>query len=599
MPPIPPQNRPWSTFLHPLLWWLALVLVLFGIRTHQRLMEQTRLAFSITMQDQPPFPQATATLDGTPVSNGQKIPLGHHQFTVTHPKGETFSTNLFIWYGAHKLGAINLKRTMGTLSVTADPPADVLVIRGPEWSVVLTNTPGLTQSMPTDAYEVEVRYPHWQRNTTVAVLANQTTPCTIAPHFGGLKLECNQSNATFQLQGTDGQLVADGTLPATVGGLSAGDYHLTATHHGHQRTDSLAVKADTNTSAQIDFQYGTVVFETKPAGATVVTEDGRNWGETPLTRSELQPGNWSFTLQRVGYQSVRVSLNVVANQTSAVNTNLVSENYLHAMTVARQYLADADYDHALQSADDAVAARPGDADAVALQREANGTGIIEHAKRLGKMGDYVSGGKELARALQMLPDNAEATQMALDFKQHVPEQIERQRVERLERGNVAFTNAFADTKDADLFASHEFKTTRPVNEVYPAILDALKMPPAFQISKNFSPAAETFEIEFKQNFSTFLATSAGYRDGVIVCAQTKDDETQILFKILEYKTEAQVKFSLGNMIGAPDAVNFVPISASRLGPLSEKLQARLNEGVTNVTARIQGAIGQIRSSASQ
>src|SRR5437016_3305241 len=28
--------------LRPLLWWLLLVLVMFGIRTHQRLMEQTR-----------------------------------------------------------------------------------------------------------------------------------------------------------------------------------------------------------------------------------------------------------------------------------------------------------------------------------------------------------------------------------------------------------------------------------------------------------------------------------------------------------------------------------------------------------------------------
>jgi hypothetical protein len=66
----------------------------------------------------------------------------------------------------------------------------------------------------------------------------------------------------------------------------------------------------------------------------------------------------------------------------------------------------------------------------------------------------------------------------------------------------------------------------------------------------------------------------------------------ILFKILEYKTEAQIKFSIGNLLGTPLAVNYIPISESRLGELSDKLQARLNEGVTNVTARIQMAIGQ-------
>ena len=139
-------------------------------------------------------------------------------------------------------------------------------------------------------------------------------------------------------------------LQTSLTGLPAGDYKLTATHHSHQRTETLAVKADTTTDAQFDFQYGTVVFETSPAGVAVVTDNGRNWGETPLTLVELLPGNWNFTLQRSGYQPVPVSLKVEASQTNFVRTNLVSETYLHAVNAARQYLAAADYDRALQSA---------------------------------------------------------------------------------------------------------------------------------------------------------------------------------------------------------------------------------------------------------
>jgi hypothetical protein len=63
------------------------------------------------------------------------------------------------------------------------------------------------------------------------------------------------------------------------------------------------------------------------------------------------------------------------------------------------------------------------------------------------------------------------------------------------------------------------------------------------------------------------------------------------FKIVEYKTEAQIKFSIGNLIGTPVAVDFVPIHPSR-GALTEKHQARLTEGVSNVTAIIQGVIRQ-------
>jgi hypothetical protein len=79
---------------------------------------------------------------------------------------------------------------------------------------------------------------------------------------------------------------------------------------------------------------------------------------------------------------------------------------------------------------------------------------------------------------------------------------------------------------------------------------------------------------------------------LIVGAQTRDDETQILFKVLEYKSEAVEKFSIGNWIGAPGNVRYVAIHPSRIVKLSETLQAQLKEGVSNETARIQQAIDE-------
>ena len=186
-------------------------------------MEQTRIVFDVTLEGQ--TIAAAANFDGKPAFSGQKIPLGNHTFGVSYPKGESFSTNLFIWYGEHNFGTIDLKRTMGTLTVSADPPADWLVIRGPEWSVTLTNSSGLTQIVPTDVYNIEAEYLHWTKTYSANVNANQTANCTIAPHFGGLKLGCNQSDATFQLQTAAGQAVSNGTFcPATISGLPVGDY---------------------------------------------------------------------------------------------------------------------------------------------------------------------------------------------------------------------------------------------------------------------------------------------------------------------------------------------------------------------------------------
>ena len=322
------------------------------------------------------------------------------------------------------------------------------------------------------------------------------------------------------------------------------------------------------------------------------TGNGRYWGVTPLKLIEMKPGDWTFALQHDGYEAVTASLTISANQSTSFHTNLISVNFTGSMKAARQAMDNEDYDGALRAVGAAIIAKPGDADALTLQTNASGLGSLQRARKLGLQGDFMGGEKELATTLGVFPDNAEAKALLAEYRRREPEQKEKIRLERLEHGNTAFKNALLGNSDADLFATHEFKTTRPVNQAYPAILDALRIPPAFQISKNFSPGPETYEIDFVQEFSTYMATSAGRRQGVIVCAQTKDDETQILFKILEYKTEAQNKFSIGNLIGTPVAVNYVPISPSRIGPLTDKLEARLNEGITNVTARIQGAIGQ-------
>ena len=201
--------------------------------------------------------------------------------------------------------------------------------------------------------------------------------------------------------------------------------------------------------------------------------------------------------------------------------------------------------------------------------------------------------------MNALPNNAEAIQLLADFKQRVPEQMERLRVERLNRGKKAFDAVLSQHGDANLFESHEFKTSKPVDAVKTAILEAFSKQPAFRVTHGTSTPPETFTLEAVQEFSTVLATSAGRRICVIVGGQTRDDETQIRFKVLEYKVEAVNKFSIGAWIGTPVEVNYVAIHPSRIGTVPEKLQARVNEGVSNVTAIVQSALGQSTATPAQ
>jgi hypothetical protein len=59
--------------LRPLFWWLLLVLVMFGITTHERLMERTRINFTIFMDGQYPIYNATLRLDGNQSSAARKF----------------------------------------------------------------------------------------------------------------------------------------------------------------------------------------------------------------------------------------------------------------------------------------------------------------------------------------------------------------------------------------------------------------------------------------------------------------------------------------------------------------------------------------------
>jgi hypothetical protein len=581
-------GRGWVRGLRPIFYWLILVLVLFGIRTHQQLMEKTRLNFSVTLQGQPIG--ATATLDGQPAVSGQNISLGNHIFVVTHPKGETFLTNWFGWYGERDLGTIDLKRAKGTLSVTADPPAPFLSISGPEWSVTLTNSSGLTTSVPTDQYTVESRYAHWESSDNIMVNAGLTATWRIAPRLGALQLSCNQSNATFQLLTLDNRQLETGGFPSLIPELPEGSYKLISQHHGHEHNQTVAISAGMTNDHPIEFLYGAAVLETTPASADVQDGSGRYWGVTPLNLPELSPGTLQLTLHRGGYEPVPVLLEITANETATFRTNLVSTGYTGAMKSARMYMDAADYEKAMQALGDAIIAKPGDADAIALQREASGLGKIQNAKKLAAEGDYIGGGKELTLALQSLPDNAEAKQLIPDYKQHEPEQIERERVERLNRPKQVFDNALRNYIDANLFDEHELKTSKPAKDVASAIASALLyVQPTYKIDKNDSPKPETYRIAGMQDVSGVFVNS-GLRRCIIVCGQTTDNETEILYKVMEYKAKHNV--SMHGLLDWQSDTEFIPIHPSTITNMTDKLKVQLQAGVSNLTVRIQGAIGQ-------
>ncbi len=531
-----------------------------------------------------------AIFDKQRIESGGRIPLGWHAFTLRHPKAEPYSTNLFVWYGLHNLGNLGLKRSHGRLNVSASPPVPVLTIQGPEFSLLLTNSSGITTNLPTDRYTVVASYGHWQQTQEVDVASVVQGKCSFTPRIGHVELSCNQPDASFQLFKADGQLLEAGELPAHVLDVPQGDYKLIGWHHKHKNERSITISAGITNNAEIEFVYGTAHLESDPPGAAVFIGSSE-FGVTPLVVSELTPGRQKFQVRLNGYLPADVIVDVVAQQTNILRTNLVSLSYARAMDAARKDLIAGEYDRAFSEAGSALEVKKDDPEASAIQREAQGRRHIRQAELFGKRGDYIAADRELEAALQSVPDCEEAKQLFSDFKPQETEQLERLREERLARGKNLFNAALARIPDASLFESQEFKTSKPVREVETAILEALKIQPSFHVTKSKSPTLDTFEIVAEQELLTALATRAGRRICVIVGAQAQNEETDIFYKVLEYKAEAVNKLSIGAVIGAPTEVRYLPIHESRVGNITAKLKAQMEEGAKMVIDRIQTATG--------
>jgi hypothetical protein len=114
--------------------------------------------------------------------------------------------------------------------------------------------------------------------------------------------------------------------------------------------------------------------------------------------------------------------------------------------------------------------------------------------------------------------------------------------------------------------------------------------PQFKLTRDDCPKPGLYAFDAQQEITTYMNTSGGRRRCVVMVGQTKDDEVKVLFKIIEYKTEAVNKFSIGNMIGTPVAVNYVALDAK--GTLSNDQKIQIAGGIHFVTDRIQKAIAQ-------
>lgn len=578
--------------LRPLTWWIIFVLLLYVLRTHDRLHSETSINFAVALEGQSlQRGQYEAYLDGNRIDTEAAVPLGQHRLLVKQAKAEPFETKVFLWYGENLQDEIDLVRMRGTLAVSLDLPAERILVSGPEMRFVLTNSTGFTASVPSDHYTIETRYPFSRDRAQVYVGQNYVISRKLAHRFGAVKIEGNQSDISYELLGTNQGRLAHGRVPDAVTQLPAGSYEVVARRGKSRRSRPVTVNAFETNNVRLEFVYASVTVETEPPGAKVMSTSGDELGVTPITVNEVETGMQQFRLLKEGYETVIAEVRVSANDTNYFQTNLVDVRYGAALRLARDYYSSGQYEEAARAADEALKYKVGDGIATSLKREATGLWHVARAKAHAEHGEFLAAVAELKSASEMIPENAQIAPLMAGYSKQQRELEEHEALkrdkERAEQERQARVNSLKMSlvtecrrhRGFEVFAVHELSSTKDIKELATVIANAMTLnPPAFETAR-YEWQHGDLVMEFKQGVFD------GSRNCVIVGGQVSTNESLICFRVIESQTPHGFNWA-GGLISAQ-----LTTEEDRNGQRAARFEQQIKDGAAMVEERIRRAIG--------
>jgi len=513
-----------------------------------------------------------------------------------HPKGRPFSTNLFIGYGAHNLGELKLQRAAGSLNILSTPPAQSVTVRGPEWRKELANVSSEKLAAPADEYTVTAVYPYFTVEKTITVADNQETLCLFTPAVGVLQATFGHAGARFELRRVENfqmqnQVLERGELPATLTGLQAGQYELRAIYQGLVANRPVEITAAHTNQLEVEFSLGSVLLETKPAGATIRDAQGNELGTTPFTLTGVPAGVWRGEVALPNYATVPVAMNVLAKQTVNFQTNLLRRSFATAMALLERSKKESDENFAplIEAFSAAVTEDPDNEVAVRILNKTRVAQALMKANNKAKSGDLAGALQDADGALALMPEDPDMQQLVANFKKDIQAQqtkvaADNQREAaalRVSRPRDYFAKLMSQTRHSAEFAEQDLTVHGEVADLRTKLADALTKSflLKFTIEANEQPFAEGFFIQAK------LPDLTGFRRCYIVGGQTADGEVTIRFKVFELGWSADA--ALAGLFGKADEEKAVPITQLQRQP--GVVESKRAEGIQMVTERIQKA----------
>ena len=218
--------------------------------------------------------------------------------------------------GRVELNAV-MQPAYGRLRITSSPAGAEVVIEGVRESYT---TPCTTDVLPSGQYRVSLsKAKYLSASRTVEVSDGAVTPVQF-------DLAANYADVSVSsLQGAD--IYLNGTRVGTTSysaDLTPGVYDFEARLASH-RTAKRQVEVEANKPQRITLSptpiYGSLDVVSEPMNA-VVTIDGRNCGQTPVTIDNLLVGQHSVTIAKEGYSAETASVTIEEGRTAEVSRRL-------------------------------------------------------------------------------------------------------------------------------------------------------------------------------------------------------------------------------------------------------------------------------------
>lgn len=254
------------------------------------------------------------------VKNGiyqAKLKPGKYSYRVEAPKYHTEAGMIEITDVRKELG-VKLKPAFGYLSLTSEPESGANVIIDGEKSDQVT--PCEKVPLSSGEHTVQVIKDNFQPSAQKVTIQDGKTvslKLTLTPNFAEVVIQSLQNAEIFVDNESKGKGVWQGRLGSGVHSLEA--------RLERHRTAKKDIEVITGEDQKIELSptpvYGSIDVITNPAGATI-TINGKTYGTSPNTISNLLIGENNLQLSKQGYAEINKMIVVTEGQTTELNETL-------------------------------------------------------------------------------------------------------------------------------------------------------------------------------------------------------------------------------------------------------------------------------------